>query len=216
MFSNSLMHIFQFHKASQCFLSGRGLLKANRQNRQSIKILKETQKDGNSPPCFHSMHYGFRAMGAVTSRVSELASYFHHIQIFHVWKCQLCEKHPFTISLILIFGSRFFWFLLRVCIDLRVVHFSGKAPRLAPAQLIAEQFCFMQPRCVAQLDITRPHQRKVLCEASMIFLQGTQGVKPVNMCRHHYLELTLVPTKTHSQGVVDDILLFHLNRTRLR
>ena len=32
------------------------------------------------------------------------------------------------------------WFLLRVCIDLRVVHFSGKAPRLAPAQLIAEQF----------------------------------------------------------------------------
>ena len=29
--------------------------------------------------------------------------------------------------------------MLRVCIDLRVVHFSGKAPRLAPAQLIAEQ-----------------------------------------------------------------------------
>ena len=71
--------------------------------------------------------------------------------------------------------------LLRVCIDLRLVHFSGKAPRLAPAQLIAEQFCFMQPRCVAQLDITRPHQRKVLCEAWMIFLQWTQGVKPVNL-----------------------------------
>ena len=29
--------------------------------------------------------------------------------------------------------------MLRVCIDLRLVHFSGKAPRLAPAQLIAEQ-----------------------------------------------------------------------------
>ena len=83
-------------------------------------------------------------------------------------------------------------------------------------QILNEWFCFMQPRCVAQLDITRPHQRKVLCEAWMIFLQWTQGVKPVNMCRHHYLELTLVPTKTHSQGVLDDILLFHLNRTRLR
>ena len=32
--------------------------------------------------------------------------------------------------------------MLRVCIDLRVVHFSGKAPRLAPAQLIAEQSAF--------------------------------------------------------------------------
>ena len=30
--------------------------------------------------------------------------------------------------------------MLRACIDLRVVHFSGKAPRLAPAQLIAEQW----------------------------------------------------------------------------
>ena len=83
-------------------------------------------------------------------------------------------------------------------------------------RILNEWFCFMQPRCVAQLDITRPHQRKVLCEAWMIFLQWTQGVKPVNMCRHHYLELTVVPTKTLSQGVVDDILLFHLNRIRLR
>ena len=31
------------------------------------------------------------------------------------------------------------WFVLRACIDLRVIHSSGKAPRLTPAQLIAEQ-----------------------------------------------------------------------------
>ena len=48
-------------------------------------------------------------------------------------------------------------------------------------ECLNEWFCFMQPRCVAQLDITRPHQRKVLCEAWMIFLQWTQGVKPVNL-----------------------------------
>ena len=29
--------------------------------------------------------------------------------------------------------------MLRACIDLRVIHSSGKAPRLTPAQLIAEQ-----------------------------------------------------------------------------
>ena len=84
-----------FHKASQCFLSGRGLLKANRQNRQSIKILKETQKDGNSPPCFHPMHYGFRAMGAVTSRVSELCLLFSphpnfsYMKMSTLWKTSL-------------------------------------------------------------------------------------------------------------------------------
>ena len=49
-------------------------------------------------------------------------------------------------------------------------------------RILNEWFCFMQPECVAQLDITRPpHQRKLLCEAWMIFLQWTQGVKPVNL-----------------------------------
>ena len=32
--------------------------------------------------------------------------------------------------------------MLRACIDLRVIHSSGKAPRLTPAQLIAEQYRF--------------------------------------------------------------------------
>ena len=34
------------------------------------------------------------------------------------------------------------YFLLRACIDLRVIHSSGKAPRLTPAQLIAEHFVY--------------------------------------------------------------------------
>ena len=36
------------------------------------------------------------------------------------------------------------WFLLRACIDLRVIHSSGKAPRLTPAHFIAEQILFMR------------------------------------------------------------------------